>query len=87
MDQGELQVAQCLREEIVERIRLRTQINWFKMAALGALIGWNQKEIVPWIIPFIAISFDLAILHNAIYIHQIGDFIAPINPGMISNGA
>ncbi len=76
MNQGDLQVTKQLRKEIIERIRLRTQINWFKMAALGALLAWNQPKIASWIMPFVAISFDFSILHNAIYIHQIGDFIA-----------
>lgn len=70
-----LSVTNSLRNEILERIRLRTQINWFKLASLGALLGW-QKNVGLWIAPFVAISFDYAILHNANYIHQIGDFLS-----------
>jgi len=76
MNQNDLQVTESLRSEIIERLRLRTQINWFKVAALGGMIAWNKPEIASWIIPIIAISFDYAMLHNALYIHQIGDFLA-----------
>lgn len=74
-NEEDLQVTKSLRREIIERIRLRTQINWFKIAALGVLVSWD-KEAALWALPFVAISFDLAILHNANYIHQTGDFLA-----------
>ena len=55
MSEGDLQVAESLRKVIVERLRLRTQINWFKVAALGGMVAWNQPSITLWVIPMVAI--------------------------------
>ena len=74
MNEDQRHISESLRQEILERIRLRTQINWFKMATLGALLA-VKNDSIPWFLPFVAFSFDFSILHNSIYIHTIGNFL------------
>ena len=83
MDEGSLvEIQRQIKNEITERIKLRTQINYIKMAVIGGVLAYalkNSPDISNWLFVFlciIAFSFDLSILHNAYYINSLGNYLA-----------
>jgi hypothetical protein len=71
-----------IKNEITERIKLRTQINYVKMAVIGGVLVYalqSSSDISNWFFAFlciIAFSFDLSIIHNSYYINSLGNYLA-----------